>query len=362
MERMGSIMFEGLFTNTYYGNSIEQWFTALGIMVVGFIVSRIVYWIFKNVVRKLVEKTKTKFDDIIIDMAEEPVSFGITILAIWLGLRTLTFPDTVYNVINRGYFFLIIFVGTWLVARLIDALIQEYAVPLVDKSEGDLDDQLLPIARKGIKISVWTVGTVVAVNNAGYDVGAIVAGLGIGGLAFALAAKDTLTNLFGGFTIFADRPFKVNDRVKIDGFDGSIKEIGLRSTRLQTLEGRTVSIPNSKFTENSIENISSEPSRKVVLNLGMTYDTDDAGMQKAMETLKEIASANDNILGNHLVGFNGFGDFALNIIFIYYIEAGKSILDTQTAVNMEILKRFNEAGLDFAFPTQSLLVEHKAAA
>jgi len=185
-------------------------------------------------------------------------------------------------------------------------------------------------------------------------VGAVLAGLGIGGLALAMAAKDTVSNIFGGFTIFTDRPFSLNDRVKVAGFDGTITEIGIRSTRLRTLAGTEVTIPNSTFSGSAVENVSAEPSRKVVVNLGLTYDTTPEGMEQAMAILRSVAEADEDLEENVLISFNAFGDFALNILFIYYITKGADILSVQTRLNLEILRRFNAAELEFAFPTQTL--------
>ncbi len=193
-----------------------------------------------------------------------------------------------------------------------------------------------------------------ALNNAGYDVAALIAGLGIGGLALAMAAKDTVSNVFGGFTIFTDRPFTLNDRIKVAGYEGYIREIGLRSTRLQTLEGRVVTIPNSRFSDTPVENVTLEPSRKVVLNLGLTYDTSPEQMRRALDILTQIGTQHVELEDRLLVSFNGFGDFSMNILFIYYIKSGADILGTQTEINLLILDRFNAAGLEFAFPTQTL--------
>jgi MscS family membrane protein len=165
-----------------------------------------------------------------------------------------------------------------------------------------------------------------------------------------------VSNLFGGFTILTDSPFKMGDRVKISGFDGTIQEIGLRSTRLTTLEGRTVTIPNSTFTKNPVENVSSEPSRKVVLNLGLTYDMNEAQVQRAMALLKDIAASHNDLEEKVVIGFNAFGDFALNVLFIYYIKSGADIVAAQTDVNLAILERFNAEGLEFAFPTQTIQI------
>lgn len=197
-------------------------------------------------------------------------------------------------------------------------------------------------------------GLVVAINNAGYDVGALIAGLGIGGLAMAMAAKDTLSNVFGGLTVLADRPFTVNDRIKINGFDGFVREVGLRSTRLETLAGRIVTIPNATFSGSPVENISLEPSRKVALNLGLTYDTTPEQMEEAMATLRQIAAEDSDLEEKVTTAFDAFGDFAMNLSFVYFIKKGSDIMAVQSRVNLRILREFNQRGLSFAFPTQTI--------
>ncbi len=342
------------FEKGFYGNTIGEWSVSLLIILSGIIIAKIVYWIISKFVKRLTKKTKTKLDDIIVDMIEEPIVFAIIIASIWYGIMQLTLPEAVMSFISKTYFFLIIINISWLITRLLDAMIQEYIVPLVEKSESDLDDQLLPIMRKGLKLTVWIVAIIIGFDNAGYDVGALIAGLGIGGFAIAMAAKDTVANLFGGLTVFSDKPFKLHDRVLVDGFDGTIEEIGIRSTRLKTLEGRIVTIPNAKFASDSIENISSENSRKVVVNLGLTYDTDDKGIETALNILKDIANKHKSVKENPIAGFKEFADFSLVILFIYYIEKGESILETNTQINLEIMRQFSKAGLDMAFPTQTI--------
>lgn len=345
---MGNIL-----SKMYWGNSISDWLISIGIIFGVFVVSKILYWVFGNIFKKITSKTKTKLDDLLVDMLEEPVVFAVIIIGIWYALSILSIDDKIKHFISMGYQFLIVFNIAWFLVRFFDALIEEYLVPLVEKTEGDLDDQLLPIARKGIKISIWALALVIGLNNAGYNIGALLAGLGIGGLAFALAAQDTVANLFGGFTIFTDRPFKINDRVDISGYDGNVEEIGIRSTRIRTLAGRLVTIPNSKIANNIIENISSEPGRKIILNLGLTYDTDELGVEKAITILKGLTDKNENI-ENVSTAFNAFNDFALNVMLIYWIKKDADILNTQTQLNLEILKEFNKNKLEFAFPTQTI--------
>ncbi len=347
----------GFLAKEFYGNSVLDWLFALLIVAASVLIGKVVYWIFQKVIKKVTAKTESKIDDIIVDLIEEPIVFGLIVAGISVGLATLALPEWVHEKVGHITQVLIVLAIAWLLARLTDALFKEFFRPLAEKSDTDLDDQLLPIAQKSVKAIIWVMAIVIALNNAGYDVAALLAGLGIGGLALAMAAQDSVKNVFGGFTIFTDRPFTVSERIQINGFDGSVEEIGIRSTRLRTLDGRQVTIPNSHFADAPVTNVTSEPSRKVVSNLGLTYDMKPEQMEEAMEILRAIVAENDDLEEDTSVGFNGFGDFAMNILFIYFIRKGSDILGSQTAVNLEILKRFNEKGLDMAFPTQTVLAQ-----
>jgi len=338
----------------YLGNPLHAWLLALGIGLGTAIGAKIVYWIFSGVARKITSKTKSKLDDIILDMVEEPIVLGVVLGGVRFALTRLSVSEGVEMWIDRIFYVVLVLNIAWLLTRLFEALFEEYVVPLAEKSETDLDDQLLPIARKGVKVSIWLLAVVIALNNAGYDVGALLAGMGIGGLALAMASRDTVANMFGGITIFADQPFTLNDRVKVAGFDGTVKEIGIRSTRIETLEGRIVTIPNSTFADSPVENVSLEPRRKVVLNLGLVYDTTAEQMREAMKILREIADETEHVTAEPKIAFNAFGDSAMNILFIYYIEPDGDILETQTHINLQILERFGERSLDMAFPTQTI--------
>ncbi|MFC1665469.1 mechanosensitive ion channel family protein [Pseudomonadota bacterium] len=335
-------------------NSIQQWITAIVIIVGTLIFAKLAFWALGGLARQLTKKSKTKLDDIIIDLVEEPAVVILILFGIWTGINTLSLPVSLQEWVGKVAEVLVVLCITWLIARLFKALFQNYVAPLVEKSETDLDDQILPIVQKTLIVTIWAFGIIIGLNNAGYDVGALIAGLGIGGLALAMAAKDSVSNIFGGLTVLMDHPFKLGDRIKVSGFDGTVKEIGIRTTRLETLDGRIVSIPNATFSGTPVENISLEPSRKITSNLGLTYDTSAEKMQEAMDLLRQIVKDSDNVEEKCTVAFNQFGDSAMNIFFIYYITKGKDIAGTQTEMNMEILKRFGSAGLDFAYPTQML--------
>jgi len=343
------------FEKTYYGNTVVSWAIFFAIIIFSILLSKVVYFLITKFIKQFTKNTKSKLDDIIIDKLEEPLVFFIIITGIWYGFAILNLSDSLIELKSHAFYFIITFGIAWLVIRLLDALIEEYLVPIVQKSETDLDDQLLPIARKAISITIWALALIIGLDNAGYDVTALIAGLGVGSLAFALAANDSISHLFGGFVIFTDKPFSINDRVIVNGFDGMVKEIGIRSTRIQTLDGRTVTLPNGTIANNSIINISSEKARKITLDLGLTYDTTPINMQLAMDLLQEISKQNSHLDSTKTVtAFTAFGDFSLTLRYIYYIKKGSDIFNTMTEVNMEILKQFNDNKLEFAFPTQTL--------
>jgi len=347
-------MFTELLTKTFYGNRIDAWLFAFVVILIALIGGKILYWIFSNIIKKLTPKKETKVDDMTIDMIEEPIILMLGLLGLYYSLNILTFPDLLDKWLNHIFSVLVILNLAWILSRFLDSLFKEYLVPLIEKSNTNLDNQLLPLIRKGSKFIIWTTAIIVAFNNAGYNVAALLAGLGIGGLAVALAAKDTLSNIFGGLTIFIDKPFKINDRIIIDSYEGKVKEIGLRSSRIETMEGRIVTIPNSKFAESAIQNVTLEPSRKITLNIGLIYDTKPKDIEKALKILEDISKKNKNTEDKVLISFNKFSPSSIDLLLIYYIKKSADVLQTQTEINLEIFKQFNKNKLNFAFPTQTI--------
>ena len=346
--------FDNIFSEKYYGNTFSDWAISVLIIIGAVFIGKIAYWFLSKTVKRITKKTETKFDDILIDMLEEPLVVVVMVVSVWYSLGRLSFPDGLNALIEHTMHAAIILTVTWMVVRLLDAMIAQYIVPLTEKSETDLDDMMLPVVRKSAKAMIWILGIIVALNNAGIEIAPLIAGLGIGGLALAMAAKDTVANFFGGFTIFTDQPFKVGDRVKIGGFDGVIYEVGLRSSRMRTLEGRMVTIPNARIADSMIENVSEEPSRKVVTKLGLVYDVTAEQIQQGMDLLRSITSAVENIEEKVIIGFSGFGDSALELTLIYYIKSGEDIMEVQTQINLNILEQFVANKLDFAYPTQTV--------
>lgn len=344
---------------SFYGNTLHDWLISLVIIIGAILLNKIIVLVNKNVIQKFTDKTNNRLDDILFQMLEAPVLFGIMLFAIWVAAKRLDLNAGFENVIAKSFQILIVLNITWFVARLINAIIEEYWVPKTgDNKYKKLDTHLISIIRRTILAVIWALGGVMALNNIGVDVRALLGTLGIGGLAFALAAQDTIKNIFGGITIFTDRPFRIGDRIKVDKFEGFVEDIGIRSTRIRTLEKRLVTIPNFKMVDAPIENISEEPMRRVLLKLGLTYNTSPEKMNEAMAILKNIPQKIKTVdTKDIVVAFTDFTDFALVITFVYFIKKQADVMETPSLVNSEILGAFNKSGIRFAYPTQTIYLE-----
>jgi MscS family membrane protein len=197
-------------------------------------------------------------------------------------------------------------------------------------------------------------------QNLGVNVTAAIASLSIGGLAIGLAAQDTLANLFGAVAIFADKPFRVGDRIKLDTVDGQVETIGLRSTRVRSLDGHLITIPNKTMGSATITNVTARPNIKTEMNLGLTYDTPTAKVQRASALLEEIYRAHP-LTSDVWISFNRFDASALNIYVVHWWNGvePKAHLAGMQELNLEIKRRFEAEGIEFAFPTQTVHLRTK---
>jgi len=250
---------------------------------------------------------------------------------------------------------LAIFAFAWMLYRLV-TVVDYYLVQWATRTESHLDDMLAPMVGKALRATVIVIaGMFIGQNVLGLDITTILASLGIGGLAFAFAAKDSISNLFGSLTIIADQPFKVGERVVIDGHDGPVEEVGLRSTKLRTLEGHLVTIPNEKIVSTTVRNIGRRPHIRRKSDITITYDTPVAKVEKAVQIVRDVLKDHDGMHKDFppRVYFNEFNDWALNIQVIawYHPPEYWDYLDWCQRTNLEIMRRFEQEGIEFAFPT-----------
>ncbi|MBS3735118.1 MAG: mechanosensitive ion channel family protein [Phycisphaerae bacterium] len=250
----------------------------------------------------------------------------------------------------------------WFIFRLVD-LIEVVLNRWTSKTETQLDDQLVPMIRKAMRVFVVIVAALfIAQNVFRWDIGALIAGLGVGGLAMALAAKEALSNIFGSITILTDRPFQLDDWVRIADYEGIIEEVGFRSTRVRTFFGHLIVIPNNTVASVAVDNVSARGFIRRNLNITVTYDTPPEKMEEAFAILHDMLDARKDHWApdrEPKVVFSDFNAASLNILVVYWY-APPDYWEAQAfnhEFNMELLRRFNEAGIEFAFPTQTLYVK-----
>jgi len=341
-----------------WGNTIEDWGISLLIIVGTIIIAKLVSLFNKRIIGAFTKKTKNRFDDIIYDSLESPIVFGIVLIGLWIAIHRLVYPDNFVKAVDDAYKILIVLNITWFFTRLSNSLIGVYWMNQSDAKGQRHASKMMPVIKRTIVVVVWVIGIVMALSNVGVNISALLGTLGIGGIAFALAAQDTVKNIFGAFTIFTDKPFSIGDTVRIDSFEGTIIDVGARSTKMRDYDKRVITFPNYKIVDASIINISTEPMRRVVMKIGLTYDTTPEKMNKAITILKEIPTKVQFVSSKDLVvNFSDFTDSALVITFIYFIEKKGDIGRTTSNVNMEVLTEFSKAGLNFAFPSQTLYIQ-----
>ncbi|HDD70588.1 MAG TPA: mechanosensitive ion channel family protein [Candidatus Woesearchaeota archaeon] len=344
----------------YFDNTLYQYLIFLVTVAAAVIFSRIIYWGIQKFVKKIAAKSKNRFDDILISVSEKPVVVYIILFGVHIGWGMLSFPNFQKIPVYYGHlmYMSVVLVTAWFVSKLLRGIIDTYLKPFAAKTTTDLDDHLIPIIGKLVNIFAFVIAIIMILEHFGQEIGPLLAGMGIGGLAFALAAKDLLSNLFGSITIIFDKPFKVGQRIKLDGFDGFVEEINLRTTRLRTLEGRKLYVPNAKFTESIVENVSQEWARKVKFEIGLTYDTNAVKLKKAKEIIRKILIGHKDVNSEKVfVHFTEFGAYSKNITVIYWITDKDNILKVKDDVNMKIMQAFDRAKIEMAFPTQTVEIK-----
>lgn len=243
----------------------------------------------------------------------------------------------------------------FLLVTILDARLMKWA----EGTQSSIDNVLVPLIGKTLRIFIVIVGGMMVLQNlTGVQIGPLLASLGIGGLAVALAAKDSIANFFGTLTILFDKPFQVGDRIVINNYDGSVEHVGFRSTRIRLLNGHLVSIPNEKVVNSEVENIGQRPNIRWLSQIGITYDTSAEKVREAVSILREILQDHEGMHPDFppRVHFNGFNDWSLNITVVLWYHPPEW-WDFQAWLQqtcLEILRRFEAAGIDFAFPSRTL--------
>jgi len=357
-------VFQKFLNETFLSITIENLLISLLVLFVLLAMKNAITRIFLNTLKKLAKRTKTKLDDEIIEIIEPPLKSFLTFLCFYIAFLILNL-GTYYNFIAIKIMITIAIIEiSWAFYRA-DNIFSQAMENFFKKKNSEIGLSFIPFFNKFIKTSIVVVGFILIVQEWGYNIGAIITGLGIGGLAVALAAKDTLANMFGGLTIIMDRPFKIGDWVKIGDTEGIVEDIGFRSTRIRTFEKSLISVPNSVIANTAIENFSRRGERRITYKIGVTYSTTKEKLKEAIERIRTMLEEHPGISKSStlLVYFTEFADSSLNI-FIYCFtttSVWSEYLKIREDVNLKIMEIMEDLGIDFAFPSMSVYIEKNAS-
>ena len=347
---------------TFLGNNLWQWLGLLGVLLVSMVVGKLICYFLQRQADRFEAAERRKVLGMVLRGLAGPTRLWALAVGLYAADLFMTFAEKIADFWWRVCAAIAVLAGAWLIYRLVE-VVEHLLLRWTARTKTRLDDQLVPMVRKTLRVFVLIVAAlVIAQNIFEMQIGAMLAGLGIGGLAFALAARDTVANFFGSLTIFVDRPFQLGHRIKLAGYDGFVEEVGFRSTRVRTLDGHLVSIPNAKIASDAVENISRRPSIRRVLDVTVTYDTPPEKVQRGVEILREMLEARKAAFPDDFpprVYFSDYNAASLNIVVYYWFTPPDwwEYLAFNHDFNTELLRRFNDEGIEFAFPTQTLYLK-----
>ncbi|MDQ7084124.1 MAG: mechanosensitive ion channel family protein [Sulfurovum sp.] len=307
--------------------------------------------------QKLAKYTDNYYDDRIISALKAPIRFAFIVVGMHLFFL-LTFQETI--LIKKILNTLIVYDIFWAILAILEA-IRELLQKFANRFSEDLYKEIGNFMMTILKILISGIGLGAMLQVWGINITALVASLGIGGLAFALAAKDAASNLFGSFALLADKSIRIGEWIKVDGTEGIVEDIGMRTTKIRSFGKSLITIPNQIVANNPIENFSRRGVRRIKINIGLTYSTSSTQMLTIVEEIKYMLYNHDSISQKEtlLVNFNAFGDSALNI-FIYTFTSTanwENYLKIREDIHIQIMKIVEENHSDFAFPSQSIYIE-----
>jgi MscS family membrane protein len=344
--------------STYiFGITYAQLLLAVVVFLFILIVRPILIKSFIALVRKFTTKTKTVYDDRVVVNLEKPLKFIVMVFGLYIFTSLLYLKS---NIVNLSLGSLTIIGFFWAIMAVLDG-IQGIIYKALAKVSKELSNEFAKFILRVLKIIIWIVAISSVLSLWGINVTALIASLGIGGLAFALAAKDTAANLFGSIAIMVDKSIKIGDWVKVDGIEGIVEDIGMRTTKIRTFYKSIVAVPNSIVANTHIENFSRRDVRRIKMSIGLTYSTTNAQIEAIIKDIKNMLLNHPGIAQEQtmLVNFNNFADSAKEI-FIYTFT-NTAIWDEYLNIREDVQYKINDIvlkhGSDFAFPSQSVYVE-----
>lgn len=351
--------FQELVDQTFFGIDIVRVICAFLTLMIALIAKKVISHFFTKTFFKAARKTSRELDDGFLKSLNKPAEFLVVILGLYAAVVILQLPQEptdlnqmAHNLI-KGLFVVDI---AWLCFNLV-TLLEQWMNHWAGRTESTLDDHLVPFIRKSLRGFIVVIALLVLIQNLGYSISGLLASLGLGGLAVALAAKDSLSNIFGSLMIILDRPFSIGDWIQAGDMEGTVEEIGFRSTRIRTFAKTLITVPNSVLMNLSINNYSQMPKRRIKLNVGVTYASSTSQVRQAVAAIRELLRTHPAIHQEFfLVNFTDFGPSSLDIMVYCFTTSTVwgEYLDAREDICLKIMDELQKLGLEIAFPSQTL--------
>ncbi|WP_020674958.1 mechanosensitive ion channel family protein [Geopsychrobacter electrodiphilus] len=358
--------FSHLLDQSFAGISFGRMLLAGSVLFFALLLRNLFSQLLARFLVSITRRTAGEMDDMLVEQLKQPTSFLVLIGGLWLTTSVLALPTEPVNLAAGAYELLrllfIINIG-WFLFNLI-GLLDMWLGHLTKKTESTLDDHLLPFIRKGLRCFIVVMMCLMLAQTLGYPISGVLASLGIGGLAVALAAKDSISNIFGSLMIILDRPFQIGDWVKAGDVEGTVEEIGFRSTRIRTFAKTLVTIPNSILTNLAIDNFSRMPKRRIKLSIGVSYATTPDQMRAAVENIRGLLRQHAAVDQDFsLVNFTDFGSSSLDILVYCFTRTTVwgEYLAARQDICLQIMDILETMGLEIAFPSRTLYLRSQKA-
>jgi len=347
-----------LFDQLFLDNTVKQWAIAAGIAFVVFVGLRLAAAIVIRRLEAFTNRTRTDFDDLIIELLRKTKGLFIVLVAVWMGSLWLLVNPPLDEWLRR-----VLGVGLLIQGALWATGVVNYFMGRYRKRQEEEDPGLatavgiLGFVAKGV---IWVIFVLLILQNLGVQITALLAGVSVGGIAVALAVQNVLGDLLASLSIILDKPFVIGDFIVVGEFSGTVEHVGLKTTHIRSVNGEQLVFANSDLLGSRIRNYKRMEERRVVFSLGLTYDTPSEKLESATRIIQEVVAGQDQVRFDRC-HFKGFGDFSLNIetVFFMTVPDYASYMDVQEAINLDLLRRFQDEGIEFAYPTQTLHVQRE---
>ncbi len=337
---------------TYAGNTLWDYWWALVIFFATLVILKFIQLVILVRLKKFAQKTITEIDDTVIAIFGSVKPLLYFLVSVFVAIKYLSLPDLVGKVV----YVLLVVVAVYEVVRAFEKVLDYWLYRQMQKNENGNAEQsksMMRILKLIAQVVLWIIALLMILSNLGINITSLVASLGIGGIAVALALQNVLSDLFSSFSIFIDKPFEAGDYIQVGTDSGTVERIGMKTTRIKTLQGEELVISNKELTTARVQNFKRMEKRREAVTLGVTYETSKEKLEKIPVLVKKVVDEVELATFDRC-HFSTYGDFSLNFDIIYFIDEPdyRLYMDVKERVNLGIFEAFAKEGIEFAYPTQ----------